>query len=174
MWICIVTASLITALLFVSYVRNSEFRAAAAWHKAHGNVVFVDGHKLDLPQDWWEKSNGEGRKFLVVKASRDLTHLSQSGITVDQKGVEESRGSGKEIRKTLELFVDSDKKGNDAAQTSVVVVKAISTNMYCLRASLGRKDVELRCNVVGAPIVIQSIGPPETEKEIETILSTFN
>jgi len=173
-WICGVAAALIIAFLFINYAKDSEFRTAAAWHKTHGNVFLFDGHKLELPQDWWEKRNGEGGKFLAVKASRDLTHRSQSGITVDHKGVEESKRSEGEIPEMLESFVDSDKKGNDPTYTSVVVVKAVSTNIYCLKTLLSRKDVELRCDVVGAPIVIKSIGPPETEKEIKTILSTFN
>ncbi len=174
LWICVFVAALIIVFLLVDYARNSEFRTADAWHKAHGNIVLVGGHKLSLLQDWWEKSEDDGGKFLVVKASSDLTHISQSGITVDRKGVEESKRSEDEIRKTLESFVDSDKKGNDLTQSSLVVVKAVSTNMYCLKTLLGGKDIELRCDVVGVPIIIKSIGPPETEKEIERILSTFD
>lgn len=172
---CALAAALITGLLLISYARNSEFRTAAAWHKAHGNIFLVDGHKLILPQDWWEKGEGEDGKSFAVKASRDLTHLSQSAITVDRKGVEESKRSEEEIRNSLESFVNTDKKtGNDVAQSSLVAIRATSTNMYCLKTLLEGKDVELRCDVVGAPIVIKSIGPPESEKEIESILSTFN
>jgi len=174
-WICVLTAAMIIVFLLVNYARNSEFRTAAEWHKAHGNIFLVDGHKLNLPQDWWEKGEGEDGKFFAVKASRDLTHVSQSAITVGQKGVEESKRSEEEIRNALESFVDNDKKkGNDVNQSSLVVVRAVSINMYCLKTLLEGKNLELRCNVVGATIVIKSIGPPETEKEIESILSTFD
>jgi hypothetical protein len=173
--ICVLAAALITVLFFINYARNSEFRTAAAWHKAHGNVFLVDGHKLVLPQDWWEKGEGQDGKLFAVKASKDLTHLSQSAITVDRKGVEESKKSEEEIRKSLESFVNNDKEtGNDVTQSSLVIVSAVSTNMYCLKTLLERKDLELRCDVVGTPIVIKSIGPPESEKEIESVLSTFN
>lgn len=174
LWICTFTVALIIVVLVINYARNSEFRTAAAWHKTHGDIFLVDGHKLNLPQNWWVKSGGDGGKPFAVKASRDLTQISQSAITVDQKGAEESKRSEEEIHKSLESFVDSDKRGNDVTHTSVVVLKAVSTNMYCLKTLLGGKDVELRCDVVGAPIVIKSIGPPETETEIEAILSTFN
>lgn len=172
---CGLIAVLIIVSIVINYDRNSEFRTATAWHKAHGNAFHIDGHKLSLPENWWEKGAGEGGKSFAVKASRDLTHISQSGITVDQKGPEEGKRSEEEIRKTLESFVDNDKKkGNSLTESSLIVVNAVSTKMYCLRTLLERKDVELRCDVIGAPIVIKSIGPPETEKEIESILSTFD
>ena len=172
---CLSVAVLVVVVLCVDYNRNSEFRAAAAWHKIHGNTILVDGHKLSLPQDWWGKDEQEGGKYLFVMASRDLTHVSQSGIIIDRKGIEESKASEDEIRKTLESFVQSDKKaGNNIIVSSLVVIKAVSTNIYCLRRSLDGKNIELRCDVAGAPIAILSIGPPSTVKEIEAIISTFD
>lgn len=167
--------TLVVILLLIEYTRSSEFRTAAAWHRANGNIFFVDGHKITLPQDWWEKDERDGGRSLAVKASRDLTHISQSGITVHQKGVEESKRNEEEIRKTLESIVQNDRKnGNNLTHSSLVVVRATSTNMYCLKTFLARKELELRCNVIGAPIVLASFGPPETEHEIESILSTFD
>jgi hypothetical protein len=48
-------AALVVTLLVVEYAKDSDFRKAAEWHKVHGNLILVDGHKLSLPQDWWEK-----------------------------------------------------------------------------------------------------------------------
>lgn len=175
LWMCTVTVAVVIVVLGIDYARNGEFRTAAGWHKTHGDIFLVDGHKLNLPQDWWVKSGGEAGKSFAVKASRDLTHISKSAITIDLKGVEESKRSEEEIRKSLESFVNNDKKtGSNVTQSSLVFVSAVSTDMYCLKTFLEGQDLELRCDVVGTPIVIKSIGPPESEKEIESILSTFN
>ena len=175
LWACIFAAGLIIVLLFVNYSRNREFRAAGAWHTAHGNFFLFDGHRINLPQDWWERSEDVDGKHFAVKASRDLAHTSQCAITVDRKGVEETKRSDAEIRKTLESIVRKEKEGGaEVTQSRLVVVSASSTNMYCLRTLLERKELELRCDVVRTPIVITAIGPPESEKEIESILSTFD
>lgn len=173
LWLFACAAALVMTLLTVDYAKSSELRKAAEWHRVHGNVIIVDGHRISLPQDWWEKDEHEGGKHVIVKASVSLTKMSSTGIILDRKGVEESKRSEEEIRKTLESFVDSDKRGNGVTQSSLVVVRAAATNIYCLKTLLGGKEIELRCDVVDAPIVIKSIGPPDTEKEIEAILSTF-
>jgi hypothetical protein len=64
-------------------------------------------------------------------------------------------------------------QGKQAPTSSLVVVVAVSTKVYCREAMIVEPMVELRCDVVGAPALITSIGLPKTEKEIEGIISTF-
>jgi hypothetical protein len=37
------------AFLLVEYAKSSDLRKAAEWHKVHGDVIIVDGHRLRLP-----------------------------------------------------------------------------------------------------------------------------
>jgi hypothetical protein len=78
------------------------------------------------------------------------------------------------IRKHLEMFISSENQGKQTALSSLVVVRAVSTNIYCKKAIILEPEVELRCDVIGAPILFTSVGLPNTEKEIEAIISTFD
>lgn len=98
----------------------------------------------------------------------------QAGIIVDQKGPEESHADEDRIRKTIDLLIESENRGSQHPISSMVILRAVSTNIYCKKTLIAGQNVELRCDVVGAPIVIKSICPPGTEKEIERILSTFD
>ncbi len=173
LWSLICAAVLILCFWGVLYTENREFRQAAEWHKAHGNMILIDGHKLNLPQDWWEESEDEIGKYVVAKASRNLIGTSSTGIVIERKGLEESKASENEIRKTLESFVENENRGNHAPIASMVAVQAVSTNIYCMRTLIDGENIKLRCDVVGTPIVISSVGPLGTEKEIEAIISTF-
>ena len=168
---CLVAS--VSIFLSVDYAKNSDFRKAAEWHKIHGNVILVEGHKLNVPEGWWEENEIGNGKYAITKASRSLSKIYSSGIIFDRKGPNESKAGEAQIRKTLESFVESEKKGTPGPVSSLIVVRAKSTNIYCLQSSVLDRSVVLRCNVVGTPIVISSVGPPSTEKEIESILSTF-
>lgn len=166
-------AALVVTLLAVEYAKGVDFRKAAEWHRIHGNVILVDGHKLSLPQDWWEKYPLAGGKRVVVKASRSLLKTWQTGIIVDRKGASESTLNEDEIRKHLEMFIKVENQGKQAPMSSLVVVRAVSTNIYCRKAMIVEPVVELRCDVAGAPTLITSVGLADTEKEVEGIISTF-
>ena len=171
----IVFAIGLIAAALVIHARSTDFIKAAAWHKAHGDALSVDGHKLNLPQDWYSEGMGAHGMPRLFKASNSITKVSQSVIDFNQKGPQESHRSGEEIRQALELMVAHDKlRTNEMPKTSLVTVTAVSTKMYCIKTLLAKEELGLRCNVVNSPLVINSAGPPETEHEILSILSSFN
>jgi len=173
LWVFVCAGAALVALLFIEYAERSDFRKAAEWHKMHGNLALVDGHKLSLPEDWWEKDEPEGEKRIFIKASRSLTKVSSTGIVLDRRGLEESKAGEGQIIKNMESFMENEKKGNHGPISTMIVVRAVSTNIYCTQTLIIEQDVKLRCEVVGAPILLSSVGPPSTEKEVESILSTF-
>ena len=164
---------MVVALLIAEYAKRSDFREASEGHKVHGNVILVDGHKLTLPQDWWERDPPTDGKHVVVKAFRSLLKTWQTGIIVDRKGANESKSDEDEIRGHLEMFIKAENQGKQVPLSSLVVVRAVSTNIYCKRAVVVEPMVELRCDVAGAPTLITSVGLANTEKEVEEIISTF-
>lgn len=168
-----VVAALVVTLLWVEYAKRSDFRKAADWHKVHGNVILVDGHKLSLPQDWWEKDPPADGKQVIVKASRSLLKTWQSGIIVDRKGPNEIKADEDAVRKTLGMMIETDNRGKQTPTSSLVVVKAVSTKIYCKKTVIVDPIVEYRCDVIGSPTLITSVGLPNTDKEIEGIISTF-
>ena len=159
--------------LFANYAETREFRQATEWHKIHGNVMFVDGHKLSLPQIWWEEDEHADGKYIAIRASKSLTKPDSNGIIFSPKGPEESKANEDDIRNNLESFVEKEKMSNYGPIPSLIVVKAVSTNIYCMRTTILEQSVELRCHTADVPFVITSEGPLNAEKEIETILSTF-
>lgn len=170
---CVLIAVLICLFVIADYVRNREFRLAREWHRAHGSKFSFVGRSLTLPQDWWEKGTEDGGMPSAAKASNNLTDVGSTGITFDRKGAEEGKRSEGETRALLESFVASSQGGGGYPKTSLVVVKALSSNLYCLKTELGVEEVEMRCNAAGSPIVIKSVATPKTEKEVESILTTF-
>jgi len=166
-------ATLVVILLFVEHAKSSDFRKAAEWHKVHGNVIVVDGHKLTLPQDWWEKDPPEGGNRVVVKATRSLLKAWQARIILGRKGPNEAEEDEDGIRKHLEMFIEIENKGKQTPISSLVVVNAASTKIYCKKAVIVEPMVELRCDVVGAPTLITSVGLPNTVEGVERIISTF-
>jgi hypothetical protein len=166
-------AALVVLILSIQYARGSDFRKAAEWHKVHGDVILLDGHKLHLPQDWWERDPPTDEKRVVVKASKSLLEMRQTGIVVGRKGPNEMKADENGIRKSLEVMIEVENHGKQTPISSLVVLKAVSTKIYCKRATIVEPMVELRCDVVGAPTLITSVGLPNTEKDIEGIVATF-
>ncbi|MDR3727009.1 MAG: hypothetical protein P4K86_08215 [Terracidiphilus sp.] len=171
--VCASVAMLFT-LLIVEYAKGSDFRKAAQWHKVHGSMIVVDGHKLSLPQDWWGRDPSTDGKQVVVKASRSLLKTWQSGIIVGRKGPNEIEADEAGIRKTLEIMIGIENQGKQTPRSSLVVVNAVSTKIYCKRTMIVEPMVELRCDVIGAPTLFTSVGLPNTEEEIEGIISTYD
>jgi hypothetical protein len=168
-----VAAALVVILLTVEHAKNSDFRKAAEWHKVHGDVIAVDGHKLTLPKDWWEKDPQGGGQRVVLKATRSLLKTWQTGIILARKGPNEAEEDEDGIRKHLETFIEIENKGKQTPISSLVVLNAASTRIYCKNAVIVEPMVELRCDVVGAPTLITSIGLPNTVEDVERIISTF-
>jgi hypothetical protein len=159
----------------VRYVQIADFRKAAAWHKTHGDILLIDGHRLRLPQDWWQQGAGQDGMPRVFKASDSISKASQTVIDFSPKGPKEWKRGGEEVRQTLEFLVaHQGRYGDETLKTSLLVVTAASTRMYCLRKLIAEDELGLRCDVVDGVFVISSAGPPDTEKEVLSILSTFD
>jgi hypothetical protein len=164
----------LVSLLVVQYTRRSDFRKATQWHRVHGDLILVDGHKLSLPQDWWEEDSPEAGRHVIVKASRSLTKTWQTGISFVRKGPSEAEADEDRIRKNLERFIEVENKGNPRHTSSLVVLNGVSTRIYCKKTIVVEPLFELRCDVVGAPTLIRSVGLPNTLKDVEGIISTFD
>jgi hypothetical protein len=136
-------------------------------------VLPVYGHKLNLPQDWWERGEEQNGKYVIVKASRSLLGPSSTGIVIEQKGLEENKADENGIRRTLESFIENENRVNPASSASMVTLRSVSANIYCMKTLIEAGNIKLRCDVVGYPIIISSISPSGSEKEIEGIISTF-
>lgn len=160
-------------LLMLEVAKRSDFRKAAQWHRAHGEVLHFDGHELSLPQDWWERDYPTDRKRVLVKASRSLLKTWQTGIVLDHKGPNEINANEAEIRKTLEMMIRVDNQGRQAPISSIVVLSSASTRIYRKKAMIVEPMIELRCDVIGASTLITSVGTPDSVEEIEGIISTF-
>jgi hypothetical protein len=173
-WILVSAAiAMMLVLLILEVAKRSDFRKAAQWHKAHGDVLHFDGHELSLPRDWWERDYPTDGKRVLVKASRSLLKIWQTGIVIDQRGPNEINANEADIRKTLERMIRADNQGRQAPISSLVVLSSASTRIYCKKAMIVEPMIELRCDVIGTPTLITSVGTPDSVEDIEGILSTF-
>jgi hypothetical protein len=166
--------AMVLVSLMLEVAKRSDFRKAARWHKAHGDVLHFDGHELSLPQNWWEKDSPTDNKRVLVKASRSLLKIWQTGMVLEQKGPNESKANEADVRKSLEMLIRVDNQGRQAPISSLVVLSTASTRIYCKRAIIVEPMIELRCNVIGEPTLITSVGTPDSVEEIEGIISTFH
>ena len=170
---CVIASILI--VLVIRHAENNEFRQALEWHRVHGDQISIGENKLSLPQDWWEKNQSDEGKQVLVKASRRLMpSVSSTAIVIERKSVSESKLDEDQISKHIQSYIEFANKGKQDPFYSMVTVKAASKNIYCRRTLDATQIIELRCDVVGAPIVISSVGPSNTESEIEAILATLN
>jgi hypothetical protein len=94
-------------------------------------------------------------------------------MVVGRKGPNERQMDEDGSRKHLEMFIEIENQGKRTPISSLVVVRAVSTKIYCKKSMIAEPIVELRCDVVGAPTLITSAGLPNTEKDVEGIISTF-
>lgn len=143
------TAAVVVVFLLIEFARGSDYRKATEWHRVRGNVIQVNGHKLSLPQDWWERDSSAGGKRLFVKASRSLLKTWQTGIIIDRKGPNEIKADEATTRKTLEMMIRVGNQGKQTPISSLVVVKAASTKIYCLKSIIVEPMIELRCDWSG-------------------------
>ena len=158
----------LTAAAFnIGYIENAEFREAARWHKVHSSQLALNGHEILLPQNWWERDVYQNEMYVLAKATKGIFNVQRTVIIIDLRSLKDDANENRTIN-----FIQGE--ADHDPNSSMIMVKTASTHMDCLLTRIVQGNVQLECFLIGTPIVISSVGPVETEKEVESVLSTFS
>jgi hypothetical protein len=150
---------------------------AILWHCVHRSTIGFGEHKIQIPELWWATKADNYGKISISRAYRSAI-ISEPQIEVGPSTPGELTDSDGEQSRIADAVVSDMNRNPKLGWThSVMVLRANESTWYCTRADqtiLG-KDVftTLQCNAPRIPYSFYYGGPPEQEKEAESIFITF-
>ena len=168
--------ALASIIVFFFAFRYRGFAYAITWHCFHQAVVRFGGHEVDIPRLWWVANTDRWGRTSIV---RDYGGPSEAEIEVSPAGPEVVAADDVEQSRMAQALASL--MGRDPGPgwaISVVTLRAKNSTWYCEgedATALGRHVFStLTCNAPRIPYSLKYHGPPEKEKEAESIFASFS
>ena len=155
-----------------------QYAYAMAWHYRHDASFTLGEHEIEVPKKWWAgaKADGVGR-ISIFRASKSSAFF-QPKIEVGPASPGQMTESDDEQLRLANRVVAAERGDAQSGWTfSVTTLRSRNSTWYCIRDAevvLGKHVyTSLTCNASRLPYTLIYQGPPEQEKEAESIFASF-
>lgn len=164
----------ITVLFAVRYRR---FAYAMTWHCFNKASIRFGGHEVEISKLWWAAKIDRWGRISIFRAYKG-SFLSEAKIEVSPASPGVVTEDDVEQSRVAHAFVSSMSRDPAPGWTySVAILRAKSSTWYCIRndEAIWEHHVFtiLTCNAPRIPYSLYYQGPPEQEKEAESIFASF-
>ncbi len=121
---------------------------------------------------WWDESDEAHGAHVLTRASASGL-LVKPQITAKPLFAGAMKDTDQDVLRSQAAVITMMNKGRKGSLMSLVILKARSSSLFCMKDDLSQYETSLFCSGAKFPYSLIYSGPHKQEKEAETILSTL-
>lgn len=173
----VIASLVLVAAIAVFAAQYRRYAYAAVWHHRHNSSIRFGEHEIQITRLWWPVKPDNYGRISILRASKSSVLLEPEIEVVPAIPGQVAESDDQQSSLANKVVAAGRPDPQSGWTFSVTTLQSKDSTWYCLRDAvliLGKEAFTmLTCNASRVPFTLNYKGPPEQEREAESIFATF-